>query len=384
MRTEHLTTDELEAYARRRLAPADALEISDHLLGCELCREHAAAAVRTAADEVPDVTYEELAAWMDDELEPIERREVQLKLGQSPRARAELDDLLRFKAEADRLSSAEQQATLSEGAPTNVVPFFSARWALPLAAALALSGGALWWSAQTRSDRQGYVRLRDNGRELRITSHSDSGAFQQLPKELRAAVRAAAVAGQVQVPEEIAALAGRRGTLAGAPSAEPLSFRVLSPIATAVRDGKPQFSWTPLANATAYRIRVMSLSSGELVASEMIAPSSPTWTPATPFRDGETYEWEVEALNGEQVIAKSPEPPQPEARFAVISAAKGAEFARLREAARGSHLSLGVAAARAGLLDEAASEFTALGRENPHSPTPQRLLAEVQERRRPK
>jgi hypothetical protein len=228
------------------------------------------------------------------------------------------------------------------------------------------------------------VLLRDNGRELRITSRSDADAFKQLPEEVRAAVRLAAVTGAVRVPDEIAALAGRRGTLAGATSPQPPAFRALSPLATAVRDGKTQVRWTPLADATGYRIRIMSLRTGELVLSETIGATSPSWTPATPLPEGETYEWEVEALNGEQVLAKAPEPPQPEARFAVLSAAKRSELARLAERSGGSHLALGVAAADAGLLDEAASEFAQLAVENPDSTTPQRLLRQLQQRRQPK
>ena len=91
-------------------------------------------------------------------------------------------------------------------------------------------------------------------------------------------------------------------------------------------------------------------------------------------------EWEVEALRGDDLIAKAPAPPAPEARFAVLPNDKAQELQRLRRQLHGSHLLLGLAYARAGLLPEARTEFEALTRENPQSPLPQNLLASLSAR----
>ncbi len=63
------------------------------------------------------------------------------------------------------------------------------------------------------------------------------------------------------------------------------------------------------------------------------------------------------------------------------SAATDAELQEWTRAAGGSHLVLGVAHARAGLLEEAGREFEALVRENPESPLARQLLEQVQSRR---
>ncbi|MDQ6808942.1 MAG: hypothetical protein M3Z64_05880 [Verrucomicrobiota bacterium] len=380
MRLEHLTSAELDAYTHRDLAPSDLLEVSDHLLECAECRERVLAIRPTGG--APEVSYEELASYLDHELDPLARREMESKLARSPWARRELADLIAFREETN---AATNPIPIVSTRDSKIVPFFIGRWALPLAAALALSGGALWYSAHSRSDSTTYVRLRDNGRDVRITSSGDSGAFKNLPAPLRGAVRAAVVDGRLHLPEEIAALAGHRGTLAGGTAAPPAgAFRVLAPLTTALRDGKALFRWTPYAEATAYRLHVVSLNTGQLIVSEVLPADRPTWSPTTPLRDGETYEWEIEALKGEQVLAKAPEPPQPEARFAVISNAKRAELEQIRTRSRGSHLALGVANAEAGLFDDAAAEFHALAQENPKSTVPNQLLGEIQRRRLPR
>lgn len=157
MKSDHLNADQIAAYRQRQLPPNELLAASDHLAGCAECRAHL---LRLAPAAAVDLTYEELAAWVDDELEPIERREMQAKLLGSPGAGRELADLVRFKAEMNQLPAA---------GGGKIVPVFFGRWALPLAAAIALSLGGLWWGMHARSSSAGLVRLRDGGRDLRIT-----------------------------------------------------------------------------------------------------------------------------------------------------------------------------------------------------------------------
>ena len=380
MRAEHLTDTELAAYGKRALAPVDALEISDHLAGCDECRELARrAAVGAESDKDWEVTYEELAALVDDELDPIEARALQTRISRLPAAQRELADLVLFRKLMDA-GSTEDVAPATP--PRNVVPGFFGRWALPLAAALAVSAGGLWWSVHSRA--QAFVRLRDHGQDVRFNQKGESRAWAKFSPSLRHALKDAVTHGKIEVPTAVIALAGRKGTLAGNASAEPVLFRVLAPIATAVRDGKPQFRWSRFPDADAYRIHVVSLSTGELMITETLRGDQATWTPSQSLADGQTYEWEIEALRGEQVIAKAPVPPQPEARFAVISTPQRDELAQVRGRSGGSHLALGVANAQAGLLDDAMSEFAALATENPDAPIPQKLCDELARRRLPR
>jgi hypothetical protein len=62
-------------------------------------------------------------------------------------------------------------------------------------------------------------------------------------------------------------------------------------------------------------------------------------------------------------------------------AAADAELQEWTRAAGGSHLVLGVAQARAGLLDQSVHEFEALVQENPESPLARQLLEQVQSQR---
>jgi hypothetical protein len=374
MNRDHLNADQLAAYRQRQLPPNELLAASDHLASCAECRS---ALLRLPSDDLSaesaDVTYEELVAWIDDTLEPIERRELQTRISKSPTAQRELADLERFEAEMNQppVSNAK-----------NIVPVFFGRWALPLAAAFALTMGGLWWATRDQSDSGSFVRLKDGGRDLRITRSGDLDQFAHLSQPIRDAVKEAATQGRVQVPAEIAALVGRTSRLAGAAPEGGPAFRVLAPIATALRAGVPEFRWTTVPEATAYRIRVADTATGEIVMTGTIPGTQAVWTPAESLKAGATYEWEIEALRGEQVLAKAPEPPQPEARFAVISDAKRLELEQIQEGARGSHLVSGVAAVQAGLLDDAVAEFDELAKENPESEIPKRLIEQIHRAKR--
>ncbi len=375
MNDHHLETEQLTAYRHRQLSPNELLEASDHLAGCAECR---ARLVQVASSESQpsndNVTYEELVAWLDEEVEPIERHHLQGKLSRSLDARLQLADLARFKAEMSR----------PEVAPArNIVPVFFGRWALPLAAALALTIGGLWWAAQSRTNSAAFVRLNDGGRELRIARDGEAKAFSHLSSPLREALKTALMGGDIRIPKEIKALAGRSERLAGSDSRPPNGFQVLAPVATAVRDDRPRFRWTPLPETTAYRIRVVNSITGEAMASEMVAKDRTEWSPAEALAAGQSYEWEVEALKGEKMLAKAPEPPQPEARFAIISQAQRIELERATNDAQGSHLVAGMAEAQAGLLDDANAEFLELAKENPDSEIPRRLIQQLHQAKEP-
>jgi hypothetical protein len=90
----------------------------------------------------------------------------------------------------------------------------------------------------------------------------------------------------------------------------------------------------------------------------------------------------VSARRGGEEIT-SPAPPAPEARFKVLGRAGLEELSAAERAGSSSHLLRGVLYARAGLLDEAEREFSALLRDNPHSPVARKLLRNVRQLRRP-
>ena len=121
----------------------------------------------------------------------------------------------------------------------------------------------------------------------------------------------------------------------------------------------------------------MRRSGGEIVTSPSLGPDTSDWTPSQALQPGEVYEWEVEALRADELIAKAPAPPEPEARFAVLPNDKQQDLQRLRAELGKSHLLLGLAYARAGLVPEARAEFQQLVQENPRSQLPKSLLASL-------
>ena len=384
MTGNHLTSDELAAYAARRLAAAETLAASDHLAACDDCRAQllqlaAAEPEQAGGEPATNLSYEELTGWLDDELDPLTRREVAATLAHSARARAQLADLTNFRDEmnaaAPRDHSAEQASPQSDAA---AFP----RWIFPLAAAVVLSGAAMWWVTSSRFGAAEFVKLRDGERVIAFGEDGRSQALAALPQPVADAVAETIRTGRVVISPEVTALVGQTGTLAGAGEKQ-TELRVLEPVGTAVRDARPRFRWSAAPGVSGYTINVMEETSGALVVSQQLPPDATEWQPPEALPAGELYQWEVQALRDGAVVANSPKPPEPEARFQVLSEAKLAELEEAKRASNGSHLVMAIANARAGLLDEALREFRLLTEQNPDAELPRRLLEQLEAQRRP-
>jgi hypothetical protein len=93
--------------------------------------------------------------------------------------------------------------------------------------------------------------------------------------------------------------------------------------------------------------------------------------------EGVIYSWQVKAFrNGEEVL--SPTPPAPEARFKVLDRKLAKELVSAQRNHDEFHLALGILFARAGALDDAERELSALAKSNPQSAIPQRLLRQIE------
>lgn len=380
MYSGHLTTAELTAYREQRLPAGEVLSVSDHLAECEACR---AAFARLGIppprpkDIVPSetsVSYEEIADWLDDELDPLARREVGERLAASAAARAELSDLARFRQAMNAEAPKDYDAPRSR--PMILI---TARWALPLAATIAVTTIVVWLSLGSPRLPKKTVTLRDGGRDLVIYADGQSEALRDLPESLRASIAKTVNGEGLTIPPGISALAGQTQTLAARVEGEK-GYRLLEPVATAVCFVRPHFRWTAVPNASGYRLHIAEEKTGRLLLSESIAGNQNGWTPANPLPSGETYQWAVEALRGDDVIARAPAPPEPEAKFTILSETECAALDVVKKRCGGSHLAIGVADAQFGLLDEAAAEFRILEKENPESKIPARLLDQVEAR----
>ncbi len=375
MSRDHLTVEEMAGYGRRALAPNELLAASDHLVECAECRE------RLDREQPPlagagegSCSYEDLVAYLENDLDPLQRREISGLLARSPRARAELDDLVRFRAEMNRWPARD----LGDEDDEKVIAFPALlRWVLPLAAALAVAGAALWWN--TRSSPDSILVLNDGGQRIEVRANGRVPALANLSDAQQRDISAAVRRGALDVPTQIAALAGHREALAGEASA-PDPFRVQNPVATAVRDGRPNFEWTPLPGATSYRITIVDSTNGTAVTTAEMSGARPSWTPNESLTAGRTYQWQIEALRGTEVIERAPKPPQPEARFQVLTAAARQEVERAEAKAGSSHLAKAVIDAQAGLLGEARQEVSALIEQNPDLPTLRRWFAQLEQK----
>lgn len=173
-----------------------------------------------------------------------------------------------------------------------------------------------------------------------------------LTPEDRALVARVLAAGRVEVPDDIAFLQGRAGTLLGAAEPDaPLTLE--APVATAVDRPRPEFRWSRVAEARSYTVRVFDEDFREVARAKL---TTTAWVPDSDFRPGVVYAWQVTAHTpGGDVSA--PEPPRPEARFRILHAVDADAIARARIALGADRLTLGILEARAGLLDDAAASF---------------------------
>jgi hypothetical protein len=384
MHSHHLTTEEMTAYRERRLPAGEVLLVSDHLAECDACRAAFArsgippAQAKNIVPSEVSVSYEEIADWLDDELDPLARREVGERLAASVAARAELSDLARFRETMNAQAPKDYDAE-SPRSRSTISTF--ARWALPLAAMIAVATIVVWLSLGSPRLSKKTVTLRDGDRDLVIDADGRSEALRDLPDSLRVSVRKIVSGEELKIPPAISALAGQTQTLAARVEGEK-GYRLLEPVATAVCLARPLFRWTAVPNASGYRLLVVEEKTGRLLVSESIAGNLNGWTAANPLPSGQTYQWAVEALRGDEVIARAPAPPEPETKFFIRSETECAALDEVKKRCGGSHLAIGVADAQAGLLDEASAEFRILEKENPQSNIPARLLEQVEARRR--
>lgn len=366
--TGHLTGEERVGYWQRTLAPQALLELSDHLKECARCREELRRDQPSVAS-TDVVGYEDLVAWMDGGLDPQRRRALAERIGNSPATAAELVNLLQFRDEMNELPAHDYSAAPLQRSR------WGRGWALLLAAGFALGCALLWWNATGEKAGAG-VALVDHGKRLIVRADGGIPALGPLPSGLQHSVKDAMSLGQVDRPTFWDDLRGPREALAGKSVPEG-SFRVVAPVGSVVEMERPTFCWSSEPGATGYRVNYLPKGGGAVMSSPLLPATATSWTPNESLLPNETYEWEVEALKNGETLAKSPAPPEPEARFRVLNPASRADLQRLRAEWGASHLIMGLAYARIGLVTEARREFEELARENPQIQLPRKLLASL-------
>jgi hypothetical protein len=432
--TTHLSADGLVLYRDRRLPPAELLAADDHLAICESCHqrlvqvpglnEKVTAAAKSFDDaltvEVTHLTYEQLEALVDQQVDDIDRETLQSHLDLCPACETELNDLRevslgRTKAARGRRISAPSMSARKETtwlfwrspayglvtlALLGAVGLISFLISIPLRrenaqararlAELEQSNAALQArvdaleglqnevaALQLERDRlrslaesQARVALNDGGGRVILDAQGNlSGLANALRYE--ASVKEALISGRLRLPAALQELRGSSGTMMGSGQTR---FTLLAPVGVIIESDRPRFRWSVLDGSTSYTVAIFDEASNRIATSDALAGTE--WTPALPLVRGKAYIWQVRAVkNGEEVVA--PEPGRPRARFRVLEHSKLDDIRRARESNPGSHLVLGVVYADAGLLQEAQREFSELVRANPQSTVAQKLLRNV-------
>lgn len=428
---DHLSDEQIQQYRRRELAPEERLTVIDHTVHCAECRQRLAAsgsmearldslradlrmAARTPVEHLPP---EQLAAYMDDSLDPAGREVVEGHMEICPQCKADMEDLLAFKQE---MRGARIKRKLSPSsawfAQRLRLPSSIPAWGIGLAvAALVLlvlsfvvrplrrevtdprkqsktvqpTNQSLQKQMAEAQPTQGVppktsleppqeiVKLRDGNRWVTLDVEGQLRGLETLSSTLQHTITTALTEQRVVIPNEITELVGRQPMGGGG---EGVPFRLLSPVGTAALTNRPMFLWRPLKDATQYRVVIFDDSDHEVAASEPLATTQ--WTVPRPLSRGQVYSWQVIATlpDGREVI--SPAPPAPSAKMKIADQETAQKLTLTKRTYANSRIVLGVLYAQDGLLSRAEREFQALLRDNPESPVARKLLQSVQEARR--
>ena len=430
--SEHLSGQMVKNYRQRLLSAAELLAAHDHIDLCETCRLQLfkieqvpaeASTPRVAINNLADIIaehpdFEDFAAYVDDQLDAIDREILRSHVEVCHGCAGELRDLLGFKA---ALANAPHERTVIETAASPQSQLwrrwrFFRPWAQPqfagaLAVSLVFIGMAVWIAlrsdssreieivksgptapaaeiagsqalpspAQTKSPEEIAVALNDGVGRITIDKAGRITGLESLTPVYRATVRTVLTKQAAQTSRAVADLVGRAEVLMGGPETS-LSFALTTPVATMVSSDRPVFRWESLAGATSYTVQIFDSDFTKVASSPPL--STPEWKIEKSLEFGKIYTWQVVAVNAEGAEVTSPTAPAPEAKFKVLEQTKANNLRRARQDYGHSHLTLGVLYSKEGLLEDAEREFRALLRDNPRSSLVHKLLREVLTARR--
>ena len=302
----------------------------------------------------------EIAAYVDGTLDEVSREIFETRLADDPALQAEVDGLRELRATLPG-TSGRRFARVS----------WPAVWLAAAATLVAATGAALWLTASRSSP----VRLHDSGGL--VVMHNDGAleGFGHLPADLEARVREALRTGYLPRPPGVDRLRVEdRPLMSG--ETDRATFRVTRPVGTFVRSDRTAFQWVSVATASGYQVSVYDEHLNPVVESPMLA--APRWTPPGPLPRNVLLLWQVEATTPSgRVLA--PSPPDPQARFQILSDGETRALQSRLDSAGDSHVARAVILAEAGVIDEARDEIRALKAQNPDARVIDELLASLDE-----
>ena len=415
---EHLTTQQIQDFAARRLSPDALLTAAQHFGECVACQTRISAAshthTRTAAlrFELTHLSEETLASYLHRSLPTAEQEQANAHLAACEDCATqvwELQTLAPFHLspiplESKAHTSLWERVTFSWSQWQTSIHWRPLGWAAGLVAATLLCVTVGWrlWRAND-APRETISRIPTVTAPLATASPAlqqpqllaalqaslldgtrnitldEQGHLQGLPALSSAdeqLVKTALRDQRLMTPATLKDLRGRASALLGN-AQDTVTFALRAPIGVIVRTARPAFRWQPLAGATSYTVAVLDPDFHVIATSPALNATS--WTPPQSLPRDRTYLWQVTAQLGVRQIT-APAAPAPEARFRILATAQAEALERAERS--DSHLLLGLRYAQVGLLAEAERELKGLRADNPQAPLVNKLLLQIQAARR--
>jgi len=345
----HLSREQLMKYRTRALLPGELVAIDGHLGKCQDCRRELTdmASSTSFTSSFTDViresvsehiTYEQMDAWVDDQLDQTERELVLSHIGLcKPCART----LKAYESYAPVMSAPIMVQPAQPAQPISIGDKIRAWFQAPqlaMAAAAVLAIAIL-----------GPMVMRDSSRGLR----QDIAQFDSLPVSVRGSAKEVVNASTAERPASLQGLVPNTDS------------SLQYPVSEVVEERQPILRWKAFGGS--YVVAVYDSSHREVAQSGMLNDTH--WLVPVPLERGEKYTWEIGSA-GETRTAS----------FRVLGEADAAKLAEVRASNVGP-MALGAVAQQFGLLSLAEQQFKALAQEKPKSPDAVKLLDHVIEMR---
>jgi hypothetical protein len=219
------------------------------------------------------------------------------------------------------------------------------------------------------------------GGKMEVGAHgAGSGSesrFEFLSSTDKAIVGEAIVAEQLKIPAE---LAGAKNQMMSSTRGfeETSDPKPLSPVGTFVSTANPTFRWKGASNANAYVVKIYDYSLNLVDSSPAVSDTK--WRSTARLHADTPYLWRVIPSDQNEESAAS-RTELPEASFQIIEPSQRKSLQEVVRAHPEEHFALGVLLAHAGLLDDAAAEFTAVPQADPYYSTARKLLEQLEQLR---
>jgi Putative zinc-finger len=427
--SDHLTNKQVEDYGRCQLPAREALFVSDHLAGCEMCRQRLESganddeeylAVRAEllgeaealTSPIGHLTIEELTGFVDRALSGEELQVVEDHLTCCEECNLMVKDLLEFKDQVtpgfDRKHHPSGRRARDESRWRQLFAAWPPLWPKPLvfgtalaACLLAVTGWLVWreWlggndnpeitkvpsspgvstpgspNPAPGSESSLLVMLNDGEGQVALDREGKLSGLDHLPPASRQMVERALTSQTIERSQLLSELTRPEGISRGRGDRGE-GFSVIEPVGEVTITDRPTFRWSPLDGATSYTVEIYDENLRQVAVSQPVAGY--TWRVTQPLKRGRVYAWLVKSTKDGRVEVS---PPAQEARFRILDQARVDELSAARRDYGSSHLVLGLLYAQAGVLDEAEREFSALQRANPKSEIINGLLMRIRKMR---